>query len=120
MRKSVVAGIALAVVAVLVAVFFLLDRGKPPMAPQPLPEKGADGDARPEPSSPEMVRFPESREAGVIRPTRFEEPDAAAPGAIPEDDALRVLVLDEATGLPVPGAEVAWFDESTIPPPRRM
>ena len=112
MRKSVVAGVAAVVVAAAVALFFLLDHGDAPAGLKLKPDAEGAADARAAArrgtAAPEQ---PESRQVDAIRPTSFVDPEvAAATRTTVDDDALRVLVVEEATGLPVPEAEVAWSD----------
>jgi hypothetical protein len=118
MRKSVVAGITLVGAAVLVALVLLLARGDAPIRLKLSSPRSDHADA-PEHTAPALVPFaPASRPPDQIRPTAYVDPELAATRAAPDTDLLRVLVVDDSTGLPVPEAEVAGADEGTHPPPR--
>jgi hypothetical protein len=128
MRKSVVAGI-LAAVGGLVAlvVVFLWDHGAP--IDRPALAHSAD-DAPAARASRDPGSDPEWRRELASRPLRSApdvDPEAqdSRPVATAEEDALRVLVVEEATGFPVPGAEIAWRDEADllagqVPPVSRL
>src|SRR5436853_1773224 len=107
-RTLVLIGVAvgLAVIAA-IAVVLLSDR----RAPAPLVEIGrTENQAKPPPSRVEGALGVESRaaELSTSKPKPLAETDEPAP----EPDPLRVLVIEEATGMPVPGAEVAWRDDA--------
>ena len=118
MRKSALAGIVLAVVAAAVALWFLLDRERAPGGPQTRGGRVSEAEPLAEMEPPVRPPVPESQLVAPIRPAPFVDPDAPGTRAAVVDEPLRVLVLDDATGIPVPGAEVAWTDESRPPPVR--
>ena len=108
--------IGLGVIAALIALFFMLDRDAPPGGPRSPPAALPEIEA-PGPESAASSRVAESRQIAAIRPRRAA-PEASETDAMSPDEALRVLVVDESTGAPVPGAEVAWTDETITRPPR--
>jgi hypothetical protein len=122
MKKNAIVMIGLGVIAVLGVVYLMLDPDAPPggplRRPAAVPEIEADV-----PESPAHARVVESRQIGAIRPKRADpdspdpEVDAMSPVvAKSPEESLRVLVVDESTGVPVPEAEVAWADESITRP----
>jgi hypothetical protein len=106
MRKSVVIGVLVAALLALAAWRLLLEATEdPPARAGASPAAGPSADARSPEPGPDAA--PSSRRVEAIRPATFAEPEAVA---ATDPDLLRVLVVDDGTGVPVPGAEVAWTD----------
>src|SRR5262245_50931355 len=115
MRNRAFAAITL-VIAALVALWFMVDREPKTGGPQASGGRQLRAEALPETGSPMQRAGAESRIA-PIRSTAFVDADGPRTGPA-AGEPLRVLVLDGATGIPVPSAEVAWTDESRTPPLR--
>src|SRR5687767_9254047 len=112
MRKPAVIGIAAFACFVLAGVFLLSERG----AESPALDLPHD-DAAPAVERSSAART-ESRAETEIRPIAampFVEPESRPAPAESEPELLRVLVIEDSTGLPVPGAEVTWRDREETP-----